>query len=75
MKEDIRFMLEVKKPRSFEKDYLPTLPVEPELDNPFTTVRRVIIDIIFRSNRLDRAANHYDVTYTDKLYGRYGYKD
>jgi len=68
-------MLEVRKPRSIEEDYLPTLPVEPELGNPFTTVRRVIIDIIFRSNRPDRAANHYDLTYTNKLYGRYGYTD
>jgi hypothetical protein len=70
-----RFMLEVKKPRSIEKDYLPFLPIEPKLRNPFTTARRVILDIIFRSNCLDRAANHYDVIYTKKLYGRYGYTD
>jgi hypothetical protein len=68
-------MLEAKKARSIEEDYLPVLPVEPEQGNPFTAVRRVIIDITFRSNRPDRATNHYDVTYANKLYGRYGYTD
>jgi hypothetical protein len=68
-------MPEVKKPRSIGEDYLPILPVEPELGNPFTTVGRVIIDIVFLLNCPDRAANHYDVTYTNRLYRRYGYTD
>jgi hypothetical protein len=68
-------MLEVEKPRSIEEGYSPTLLFELELGNPFTAVRRVIIDVIFGSNRSDCAANRNNVTYTNKLYGRYGYMD
>jgi hypothetical protein len=68
-------MLEVKKPRPVEDDPLTTLLLKPELGNQFTTVREVIIDIIFLSNCPDRTVNHYNVIRTNKLYRRFGYMD
>jgi hypothetical protein len=66
-------MLEVERPRSIEADYLRTLLAGPESSDRVITGPLVIIDIILRSNRLGLAAD--DVTYTNKMYVRYGCKN